>query len=74
VVASYATGYLVPEEIPAAVQRAEEESPLATSPPPEAPPEEPAGAEINVDELTRKVYQEIKRRLTGEWERMRRRF
>ena len=30
--------------------------------------------EVNVDELTRKVYQEIKRRLSSEWERMRRRF
>jgi len=33
-----------------------------------------AGAEINVDELTRRVYQEIKRRLSTEWERMRRKF
>ena len=30
--------------------------------------------EINVDELTRRVYQEIKRRLSTEWERMRRRL
>jgi hypothetical protein len=35
---------------------------------------EDSGGEIDVDELSRKVYQEIKRRLVGEWERMRRRF
>jgi hypothetical protein len=52
---------------------------ISSSPADEQGTAEPAAqsagaAEINVDELTRRVYQEIKRRLSTEWERMRRRL
>lgn len=52
------------------LQMAEAQAPAEASP---AQPTEPA-PEVDVDELTRRVYQEIKRRLSTEWERMRRKM
>lgn len=74
-VAAYPAGPFSSEAALDVLQRAPEEAQPPPSSPPEAPPAETLpGAEVNVDELTRKVYQEIKRRLASEWERMRRRF
>jgi hypothetical protein len=42
--------------------------------PAEIPGEEQAVPEPDVDELARKVYAEVKRRLSLEWERIRQRF
>ena len=33
-----------------------------------------AGGEVNIDELAMRVYGEVKRRLSIEWERLRRKF
>jgi hypothetical protein len=74
IISTLATGYLSPEDLPNVIQMQAAEGETAPAPPAEGAPGEGAAAEINVDELTRKVYQEIKRRLSSEWERMRRRF
>jgi hypothetical protein len=54
------------------LQMAEDQAPAPAETSP-AQPAEPA-PEVDVDELTRRVYQEIKRRLSTEWERMRRKL
>jgi hypothetical protein len=70
---SRAEGQYVTYQAPTTLQRAE--APETTEPAPQASDDEAGDAEgANLDELSRRVYQEVKRRLANEWERMRRRL
>jgi len=65
---------IVTYQISAPVQRAEAADAAPAAAAGEGAEGEAADGGLNMDELSRRVYQEVKRRLENEWERMRRRF
>jgi hypothetical protein len=63
-----------PAAAPPTVQRAVTIEETAVETETETPSPEPAGDDINVDELAQRVFQELRHRLATEWERARGRF